>query len=223
MNETSAASGLRELLVALALGALGALGCLPVSQRGGDLFAALAWIALIAAAAGALARSANVRLWPYGFVAPGVWMGAIAWLDASSARDLPTPLWGALVWTGLFAGGYGVATLCRARRAWAAPALLVAAAALSALPEKGGLAREPWPEGFTQRALDLSPVAWVSDSSGAIDWPWQKSHYAALGVDRFQRREFRGALAGPVALVVGCALAWLAAVLTRAPASRPAE
>ncbi|MBI5433302.1 MAG: hypothetical protein HZA52_10785 [Planctomycetes bacterium] len=225
MSEKRAVTGLRELLIALALGVVGSLGALPVSARGPDLFAALAWIALGAAPLGALARALDVRLLPYGVVAPAVWMGAVAVLDAAVARDLPTPFWAAWVWTGLFAAGWGVATLAGTRRAWAPAGLLCLSALLVALPEKGRFASEPWPAPVVARTLELSPLAWVTESAGAIDWPWQKSHYDALGVDRFERRAFRGPLAGPVALVVGCALAWLAAAFTRSrePSPRPAE
>ncbi|MCK6444863.1 MAG: hypothetical protein L6Q99_00570 [Planctomycetes bacterium] len=215
------AEALRELLLALGLGAVGALGCLPVSSRGPDLFAALAWIALVAPALGAAAHALGVRLWPYGFVAPGLWMGAIAAVDASIERDLATPLWGALAWTGLFALGHAFAGLWRAQRAASVPVLFSLTALLVALPEKGGLAAEPWPPGFTARALDASPLAWVTESSGAFDWPWQQSHYARLGVDRFERREFRGRLAGPVLLLVGCGLAALVHAFRRRLEPRP--
>jgi hypothetical protein len=225
MSEKSASSSLRELSLALVLGAVGCLGCLPVSSRGPDLFAALAWIALSAAPLGALARALGVRLLPYGFVAPGVWMAAVACLDAVHVRDLPTPFWGALAWSGLYAAGWAIAAVCVRRRLHVVFALACSTALLAGLPEKGGLAHEPWDGEFVAATLALSPVALVTESAGAIDWPWAKSHYAALGVDRFERSPFRGRLAGPVALVVGCALAWLARTLARSrePAARPAE
>ncbi|MCE9594438.1 MAG: hypothetical protein K8S98_09610 [Planctomycetes bacterium] len=225
MSEKNASSSLRELLCALVLGAVGCLGILPVSAHGSDLFASLAWIALAAAPLGASARALGVRLVPYGFVAPGVWMAGVACLDAAIVRDLPTPLWGALAWSGLYAGGWALAAAFARNRWRVVFALTLAVALLAALPEKGGLAREPWDGEFVATTLDLSPVALVTESSGAIDWPWAKSHYATLGVDRFERRPFRGRLAGPVALVVGCVLAWLARTFARSrePAVRPAE
>jgi hypothetical protein len=225
MQPESGSKGLRELALALLLGGVGSLGALPLGGRTPELFAALAWIAIAAAPLGALACALGVRLAPYGLVAPAIWMAAIAWLDAAVARDLATPLWGALAWSGLYAFGWALARFATERRAWVAPALACATLALSALPEKAHLAREPWPAEVTAWTLDASPLAWVTESAGAIDWPWQKSHYAALGIDRFERRAFRGRLAGPVLLVVGCALAWLAAALRRPrpSAPRPAE
>jgi hypothetical protein len=196
----------RELAIALAIGAIGALAAFDASPAGPDPLAALTWIATIAVAGGALAATLGVRLLPYGLVAPGTWMIVIALVGASSRRELPTPLYAALAWTGLFAAGHATSALFRRR--WCAMAtVLLASACLIGLPGKGGLAREPWPGEVARRLLDVSPAALVCESAGVTDWMWRRGNYAFVGVDRFQREPWRGELAGPTVLVLGCLVA----------------
>jgi hypothetical protein len=165
----------------------------------------LAWLARIALPAGALCILFQIRVWPYGLVAPAAWMGALVWADLGSPRDLSSPLWSACLWIGLFLAGAALARLTRAPLATAVWTWLVSLG-LCALPDKAGLADVPWPADWARAFLDLSPEGWLAESAGARDWMWQRGHYAAVGVDRFQRESWRGELAGPLALVVG----WLA-------------
>ncbi len=206
----------RELLIALALGAFGALGALPVTRNGADPLALLTWLALIAIPSGALAAALDVRLLPFGVAAPGVWMGVLVSVAATSERVLPTPFFAALVWSGLYVGGHALARFLRRSRFAFSAALLLASAALIGLPSKAGLASEPWPSSTARLALDLSPAALLCESAGASDWMWHRGNYANVGIDRFQREPWRGKMAGPIALVAGCLLALGAHFLERA-------
>ena len=198
------ATRLALALVAAAVGVAGALAA------GGDPVSLLVWLALLAPAAGYLCGALGVGLLPFGLAAPGVWMVALVVLDGLSPGELPTPFWAALVWTGLFAGGAGAGRLGRrfaGDAGWAgAGLLLLGATLLTALPGRGGAADAPWPPAAARVLLDLSPATLVVESAG-VDWMRHPAVYDPAGTDRFQRPAYRGELAGPLALLVGCVLA----------------
>jgi hypothetical protein len=50
---------------------------------------------------------------------------------------------------------------------------------------------------------------------------WRAEVYEPVGIDRFVRRPYRGALAGPSTLVVGCLLAVFGARRGRRAAAAP--
>src|SRR5262245_25018763 len=103
----------RDLLLPLALAAAGALGAIPGTHSGADPVAMLAWISVLSAAAGYSCGAEAVRPWPIAALAPGAWMGIVAIVDGLSPRDLPSPAWAALAWSGLFAGGLGLGRLSK--------------------------------------------------------------------------------------------------------------
>ena len=224
-------SGLRDLSLTLAVAAGGCVGAAG-SAGPADPTALLIWLAIYAPAAGFLLGALGVRPWLFAPAAPGLWMVTLVLLDIAAQRDLPTPLWGALAWTGLFAAGLGlgrrgavargergqvsVPARSPARALGGAGALLLLTAALVALPGKGGRAREPWPPAAARALLDLSPATLVVESAG-VDWMRHRAVYEPVRSDRFQRLPYRGALAGPLALVVGCLVALGAGYLVRAP------
>jgi hypothetical protein len=208
----------RTALLVAALALAGALGAWPFASAS-DPVAALFWIAVLAPAAGALAAGLGVAIVPAGWLVPVLWCAPL-WL-ASSARPLPSLGWSALAWGGLYAAGSALGTLARRRggSAWtAAAAALALSGALALLPARAALGGRPWPSGIARALLDLSPSALVIESAG-VDWMRHAAVYDPVGTDRFERRAWRGALAGPTALVLGCALA-AAALL--APARRAA-
>jgi len=219
----------------------GALGLLPGAAGAADPVALLAWLALIAPAAGYASGVHGVRAWPFGAAVPGVWAGLVAWADARSARDLPGPLWAIAAVAGLFLLGLAVGAAratrvtpgTRGERAVrAAPgvgALLGLALVLSGLPVQGGLgAGTSWARDDAARpaaaaarraaarlALDLSPLVLVLECAG---WDWTHAHptaYRVSGVEWFPRRPWRGRLAGPVLLLVGCTAVGIASVVRR--------
>jgi hypothetical protein len=61
----------------------------------------------------------------------------------------------------------------------------------------------------------------VCESAGVRDWMWRAEVYEPVGIDRFVRRPYRGALAGPSTLVVGCLLAVFGARRGRRAAAAP--
>lgn len=223
-------AGLRELLLTLAVAAVGCLGAFAVGREAGDPVAFLIWLAVTAPACGFLLGALGVRPWPFAPAAPGIWMAALAWLDVASARDLATPIWSALAWTGLFALGLGLGRLrapgrgidARSRALGGAGVLLVIAAALVALPGKGGVADEPWPAATASVLLDLSPATLLVESAG-VDWMRHPSVYEPVRTDRFQRVPIRGELAGPLSLVVGYLVAFGAGFLLRSTARASEE
>jgi len=202
-----------RLAIALALAAAGGLGAL---ATGGDAVDLLIWLAILAPAAGYLAGALGVGLLPYGLAAPGGWMVTLVVVAGWEGRDLATPLWAALAWTGLFAAGAGAGALGRALRGdpgWTgAGLLLLLATLLVALPGRGGATERPWPPAVARVLLDLSPATLVVESAG-VDWMRHPSVYDPAGTARFQRSSYRGELAGPVALLVGCLLAAFARVV----------
>jgi hypothetical protein len=210
-----------SLVLALVLGGVGALGALPSRSGTCDPLALLTWLALVAAPAGFLFGAGGHELVRFGAVAPGTWMVVLALVDAPTERGLATPLFAALAWSGLFAGGAGLGRLFP-RAAWrGAGLLLLLAALLAGLPGRAGIGTRPWPPAAAARLLDLSPVALVCESAGVRDWMWRAEVYEPVGVDRFARRPFRGSLAGPGTLVVGCLLAVIGARRGRRAAAAP--
>jgi len=190
----------RQLLLALAFGALGALGTL-AGAHGPDPLAALAWIAILALPCGLACGALALRPWPFAASVPALWMMELALAGAFSERTLGTPLFAALGWTGIFAAGWGIG------RGFGVGARSVAVGAcfsilLAVLPSAGAFLDRPWPPSVAARLLDVSPVAICMECAGVID----------PGL----RQPFRGKLAGPALLLLGCALAAFGAVRARA-------
>jgi hypothetical protein len=209
------------LTLALILAGVGALGALPARSGASDPLALLTWLALVAAPAGFFFGAGGHDLVRFGAVAPGAWMVVLALIDAPTERGFATPLWAALAWTGLFAGGAGLGRLFPGAAWRGAGLLLLLAALLAGLPGRAGIGARPWPPAAAARLLDLSPVALVCESAGVRDWMWRAEVYEPVGVDRFARRPYRGALAGPGTLVVGCLLALIGARRGRRAAAAP--
>jgi hypothetical protein len=206
----------RQLLLALGFGAIGALGVLP-GEHGPDPLAALAWIAIVALPCGIGCGALALRPWPFAASVPALWMTALALAGATSERALPTPVWAALCWSGIFAAGWGIGR-ASGSGARAAAAGLCLSVLLAALPTAGAFLGRPWPPRAAARLLDLSPVSVCMESAG-VDWLRHPAVYepaGALDIDPGLRQPFRGGLAGPALLLLGCALAALVAVRTRA-------
>jgi len=196
----------RDLCVVIVVAAVGAA---PAAWSS-DPIAVLAWLGLWSAPAGFLCGALGLALWPGGLAVPGSWMGIVTLADASSTVDLPQPVWGVLVVTGLFAAGLGVGACLGARHLWSGTAaFLIVAALLAGLPHKAGLAAEPWPPATAARLLDVSPVSLVVESAG-VDWMRHSAVYEPVGTSSMGpdlRTAWRGFLAGPTVLLVGCVLA----------------
>jgi hypothetical protein len=202
----------RAAVLPLALGAIGALGALPLAGGAPRPVALLSWLALWSPAAGC-AYGASSPLRPRALAVPIAWGIVLAALGARAAEELPAPAWAACAWTALYALGaaLGRAFARGAPAAAAAGATLLAASALALLPALG----PPWPPAVAAKLIDLSPVAFVAECA-SLDWMRHPSLYDAArtaDIDPTVRGAWRGALAAPAALVVGCALA-LAAELT---------
>jgi hypothetical protein len=197
-----------ELPVVFFAGLPGMLGAIPVVGSGRPLsLALLVWLALWAPVAGWLSGSLSVRLVPTGLALCSLWMMLLVAVDVSSPESLPTPLWGSLVFTGLFCGAFGLARASNGP-AWAgAGLLLLFGGLLVALPGRAGLGRGPWPAAWTRVLLEISPATLAAESAGVLNWMWHRSVYAPAGSDRIQRAPYVGSLAGPGALLVGCLLA----------------
>ena len=206
----------RQLLLALAFGALGALGTL-AGAHGPDPLAALAWIAILALPCGLGCGALALRPWPFAASVPALWMMELALAGAFSERTLGTPLFAALGWTGIFAAGWGIG------RGFGVGARSVAVGAcfsilLAVLPSAGAFLDRPWPPSVAARLLDVSPVAICMECAG-VDWLRHPAIYepaGALDIDPGLRQPFRGKLAGPALLLLGCALAAFGAVRARA-------
>jgi hypothetical protein len=214
--------GAKSLAWGLALGLVGALGALPVANGEADSVALLAWIAWIALPAGVLFGARGADLLRFGLVAPGCWMVALALVDAQTevpSAALPTPVWAAVAWSGMFYAGAALGRWIASRRPsavfTASGAALFFTAALAGLPSRGGFPGEPWPPRVASALLDVSPVVFLWESAGLRDAQWHKSLYASAGIDRFARAPWEGKLAGPAVLLVGCALALGASRATR--------
>lgn len=212
----------RDLALPLAVAAIGALGALPGTRSGADPVALLAWLALWSVPAGFVCGASGVALWPLAPLPPATWMGLAAIVDGLSPRDLPSPVWAALAWSGLFAAGFGAGRISPGRVFSGAGALLLAAALLCALPIAPGLLGSPLPPAVSARLLDLSPATLLAECAG-LDWMRHPAVYAPAGtadIDPALRVAYHGALAGPLVFVVGCALAaageWIARARSKA-------
>ena len=206
----------RALLIALGLAAIGSAGLLPVGMldpASSSSLALLGWFALIAAPVGFLAGAQRLGLWPLGFVPPAIWMALLGILDATSTVGLATPAYSGLVWTGLYATGYALGRL-----GWGAPFagaawLFLLALGLSLLPTL----EIELPAWWIARTVDLSPVTLLMESAG-VDWMRHPSIYDRAGdLPPTLRTPYRGILAGPLVLLVGCAIAILSALRRREP------
>ena len=213
-----------ELACLAACAAAGALGLLPGAAGPNDPVTLLGWLALFAPAAGVLRGARGPGLFPFALAVPGAWGLLLVFALSTSERVIPSPLWPACVLAGLFAAGFALGRRARAPLGAAGGVLLIGLV-LSGASVGFGLAaggaelarRHP---AAAARLVDLSPLVLVFDSAG---WDWthaQPEVYARSGVEWFQRRPYRGSLAGPGALVVGCALAWLARAPRRSERAR---
>ncbi len=195
-----ASDSLRQALTLLLLAVAGFAGVLAESDPGPGV-RGLAWLALWALPAGCLAAGFGHGAWalPLGW---GCW---VAFHGPGEGAH-----WAALVVVGLFAGGVGIGVAWPRWRWGSATMALLAGALLAALPAWGGLAGDgPWSAATAARLLDLAPTTWVVECAG-VDWMRHPAVYAPAGADAIGpelRLPFRGAVAGPTLLVVGCALA----------------
>jgi hypothetical protein len=213
----------RDLWRALAGAAAGAIGALPVHSTARpdaalapDPLVLLAWLALVAPACGCALAGIGLTRAAFAAAVPGAWMIVLALADGASRRDLASPLWGSLAIAGLYFGGAAIGRALARRALPLAAALLIATALLAVLPGRARWAGSPWPPRVASALLDLSPVTFAAESAG-VDWSRHASVYATVETDRFERASYRGALAGPVALVLGCA-AFLAAARAKGAA-----
>ena len=209
---------LRDFAMPASIAAVGALGALPGSRGGADPVALLAWLALVSAPAGFACGSLRARHWALAALPPAAWMGLVAVVDGLSPRDLPSPAWAALAWSGLYAAGYGASRLAPRAGFAGAGALLLASALLAALPILPGFLGAPLPPAIAARLLDLSPATLLVECAG-LDWMRHPAVYVPAGaadIDPATRVAYGGALAGPLAFVVGSLLATLGEGIARA-------
>jgi hypothetical protein len=199
----------RDLVLVLAWTAIGALGALPGSRGRPDPIAFLAWLSLCSLPAGVIVGGSGAALWPIGPAVPAAWMAILGLVAASSTRVLPTPTWAALAWTGLFALGFALGRAQPDRR-WRNCALVfIACAVLDALAISGAWLASPLAPPISARTLDLAPATLLAECAG-IDWMRHPAIYepaGAIDIDPGLRVAWRGALAGPIVLLVGCAAA----------------
>lgn len=185
------------------------VGALPVLLAR-DPALSIAWVALWAAPAGALvgATSGGTSRGLLAALVPVSWVLAGLRLVGPA---VPSAGWAALVVAGLFGVGYGIGAW-RSRSAWSsASALLVLGAILAWLPGLDGFAGTPppWSPRTAARLLGLAPTSIAVESAG-VDWMHHSAVYSNVGTDRMGpdvRTAWRGFLAGPTLLLVGCALA----------------
>lgn len=178
-----------------------------------DPIALLLWLAVAAPALGVLAGGTDLPGWPWSAAIPAGWMLGFALCAATSRRVVPTPVWPALVWTGTFFAGWALGRARGSASVRNAAVVAIAALVLCALPVGAGLVDAPFTPEATARMLDLAPTSWLVESAG-VDWMRHPSVYEpahAFDVGPELRSSFRGALAGPLAVLVGCALAFAAA------------
>ena len=205
----------RQLIAALALGLLGLCGALP-GERGPDALVCAGWVALIALPAGIASGALALRPWPFAAAVPALWMIELGVVTTLSERELPTPIWAALVWTGMYAAGFGLARAWTLEPLRAAALALVVVALLAGLPSLGARTGRAFPPWLSARLIDLSPLSVCLESAG-VDWMRHPALYEPAGtldIDPGMREPYRGRLAGPALLLVGCLLAaageWLA-------------
>ena len=210
----------RDFAIPLALAFVGALGALPSPRGASDPIALLLWLSLISSPLGFACGSFAPRHWALVAIPPAIWMALIAIVDGLTARDLPSPAFAALAWTGLYAFGYGASRLAPRSGFSGVAALFLATALLAALPILPGFLGQPWPPSLAARLLDFSPATLLAECAG-LDWMRHPAIYAPAGaadIDPATRIAFSGSLAGPLAFVVGCALATLGEGIARSRA-----
>jgi hypothetical protein len=203
----------RALAVLAGAAGLGLLGCLPGAAGAGDPVTLLAWLALSSPALGAWVGSTRIGFFPFALAVPAAWGLAFVLAHASAPRPLPSAPWALCALAGLFGLGFAIGRRARAALGGAG-AVLLATLALAGAPVgcgvlAGGAELARSRPRAAARLLDLSPLVLVLDCAG-LDWTHaQDDVYRRAGVEWFTRRSFRGDLAGPAVLVVGCALALL--------------
>lgn len=203
-------------------GALALAGLLPIVATR-EPVALVAWFALVAPGAGVLASS--LPAWPWAPMVPAAWMAALALATIDAERVLPTPAFAAALWTGLFFAGHGFGRVVRDSGARVAALTTLLSFALAALPVGLGLVDAPFPSAWTARFLLFSPVRWALECAG-VDWLHHAAFYERartfdLGPELLARP--RPALAGALALVVGCLVAWAGSRVSRAANPAPAR
>lgn len=212
---------LRQLAGALALACVALPGALPVAQgpegNVSDPLVLLVWLALVAPATGAAAARFGLGLWPNGLALGGIWATLLVVIAGTSERVVPAPFWGALVVMGLVVGGYALGRLFE--RTAVALSVLLATLALVALPGIPGRFGLPWSPRCAATLLELSPATLAVEGSG-IDWMRTAGVYGPVGADRLSRAPWTPELAGPLTVLVACAL-WGAAELVRRRKKEP--
>ena len=197
---------------------LGSLACtvavlfVPWLSRPADPVRALAWLTLSAPVLGCLAAGTRGRLLGAHLILPGACMFVLVLQDAASPATLPTPLFAAAALTGLHFFGFGWGCLFPGARPSSAAAMALGVAVLAGLPSWGGWVRAPWSPAVAARLLDLSPVVLTQECAG-VDWMRHAAVYDPVGTHSIGpdlRSPWRGALAGPATLLVGCLLAAIA-------------
>jgi len=196
--------GEHSLVAALAWCALGALPAALVWTSDVDPLVFLVWLGIWSAPIGAgSARLAGVAAASI----PLAWC-ALLWISAAGA--LPAPHWAALVVLGLYAAGWGIGQFGSHAHAGCPLACLVVTLGLFLAPRGFGVSDGAvLPAATRARLLDASPVAWVVESAG-VDWMRQPATYeraGSSGIGPDLRTAYRGSLAAPLVLLVGCVVA----------------
>ncbi len=194
-DENPVGSPLGPRLVSAALVSALGLAAVPIQD---DPVLALAWLAIWAPAAGALAQSFG-RL---GLLVPA---GFVAWI-LSTPFDHRFAAVGAIL--GLTSVGWGLGTWMDVARARIFGVLLLTSAMLAGLPGAGGRdSGAAWPPEVAAVLLSLSPVTLAAESAG-VDWMTRPAVYEPVGADAIGpdlRVPYRR-LAGWVLLLVGCGI-----------------
>jgi hypothetical protein len=171
------------------------LAAVPIQE---DPVRAIAWLAIWAPAAGAVAQS---------FGRPGLLVpaGFVAWL-ISAPFDHRISAIGAIL--GLTSLGWGLGTWFDVARARVFGVLLLLSATLAGLPSAGGRGSgAAWPPEVAAVLLNLSPATLAAESAG-VDWMTRPAVYEPVGADAIGpdlRVPYRR-LAGWVVLLVGCSI-----------------
>ncbi|MCP3919450.1 MAG: hypothetical protein GY711_28260 [bacterium] len=174
-----------------------------------DTALSLAWLALVAVPVGWGLGAARTPP-AVALLAPLAWLACGAFFLSP-----PTLALAGAAWTGLAACGYAGGVL--APRGTFVAALVCAGACW--LPGLG------WSPPVAARLLDLSPATLVIESAG-IDWMRHPAVYEPVGADAIGpelRLPWRGKLAGPVVLLVGCTLTLVARRTARIVPCPPAS
>lgn len=155
----------------------------------------LAWLAICALPVGVLGSG----LGRAGLLPPLVWCALVG------ARSP----WAALVIAGYLAAGHALGCARPGARLRDAGLALLVLSLLAGLPSLGGLmGHAPWSPPVTSWLLDISPVVLVLESAG-VDWLRHPAVYGPAGGDGLGpdlRGAWSGEVAGPVVLLLGCAL-----------------